>query len=78
METTDFALYPNPTQNELNINLSHGAIEEVTIYDVTGQLVLRSVAGTASVDLSDLRSGLYFITVTTTDQKTFTDKIMKL
>lgn len=51
-------LYPNPATNILH--LSH-AIENVTIYDLTGRMVLHANIASAQIDVSKLQSGNYIL-----------------
>ncbi|HEX9979458.1 MAG TPA: T9SS type A sorting domain-containing protein [Flavobacterium sp.] len=60
-----FSIYPNPVSNALFIrSTANEIITEASIHSVTGQL-LRQVksANVESVDVSELQSGLYFVTV---------------
>lgn len=56
---TDFTFYPNPTQNILTVR----ANGEVSVLDITGKTVLNAgpVHGKAILDISNLKSGSYFI-----------------
>ena len=64
-------LYPSPVRDVLNLRIEggvwSGAIDgdvEVMVLDATGQ-VLRSerLAGRTQLDVSDLASGIYFLTL---------------
>lgn len=59
-----WAIYPNPASQVLNVEMSaiDGA-KELTILTTTGQVVttLTSVQGQASIAVSDLSKGVYFI-----------------
>ncbi|QOG02972.1 LamG-like jellyroll fold domain-containing protein [Flavobacterium sp. MDT1-60] len=56
-------VYPNPTKGEVNIN--NIALDKVTVYNTTGQLVksftLDSGNTNNSIDLSGLPTGVYYI-----------------
>lgn len=56
---TDFTFYPNPAQNILTVR----ANGEVVVLDITGKTVLNAgpVHGKAILDISNLKSGSYFI-----------------
>lgn len=57
-----FAMFPNPTGGILNITgVKAGA--EVKIYNLMGQLVRQLRLINTSLDLSDLRSGVYFLQI---------------
>jgi len=68
-----FDLYPNPTQDILNIE-SQEPIETVKIYSLQGQLIKES--SKSSVDVSQLTAGMYFAQVTI-EGKTVTKKFIK-
>lgn len=57
---SEFVMYPNPTRDILNIN-SENPIKRVEVYNSLGQLVLQSSSN--QIDLSNLRSGVYFCKV---------------
>lgn len=55
-------IYPNPANNELHISIKNEAIiNEINIYNQIGQKVLFVKPETNTVDVSTLRSGIYFI-----------------
>ncbi len=58
-------VYPNPTQGMITIDLSEGQSIEYEVYDLVGQNVLRgrSNDGSARIDLTSCRQGIYFIAV---------------
>lgn len=65
---TYFSLYPNPATSELNINLK-SAIEiiSIQIYNTIGQLVSVQTGNALKVDVSNLKTGNYFIKVNTNE-----------
>ena len=65
--TLNFTVYPNPVVNSLNIS-SEVEIKNIEIYNLTGLLV-QSVRGEniSSIDVSDLKSGSYFIRIQTAE-----------
>ncbi|HEY0045465.1 MAG TPA: T9SS type A sorting domain-containing protein [Flavobacterium sp.] len=68
--STNFVLYPNPTQNVINIIGKDGLIiDDVKLYDVTGKLVLATAtsANEAVVNLTDLARGLYLAKIKSND-----------
>jgi hypothetical protein len=70
------SLYPNPTSEIIHISTSKNAwINKVMIFDVTGKQVL-SNADQTSIDVSKLKSGLYFVKIKT-DQGEFSRKFIK-
>jgi hypothetical protein len=63
-----FSLYPNPTTNELNINLKSAIeINSIQIYNTIGQLVTVQTGNALKVDVSNLKTGNYFIKVNTNE-----------
>jgi len=55
-------LYPNPTQNLLNIHLENERTETLSIHDLYGRTVRTiQVIGQQVLDVSDLASGVYFV-----------------
>lgn len=73
-EKEELNIYPNPSNNIINITSSNN-IEEVSIYDINSKKVLTSITNTI-IDVSKLNSGLYFIKVKT-DQGEFSQKFIK-
>jgi ELWxxDGT repeat protein len=59
----DFAIYPNPSSNLLNI-LTKEKIIEVLLFDVTGKKLLSTTR--SNIDVSKLMNGTYIIKVKTT------------
>lgn len=57
----DFQLFPNPTENMLNIQ-SKTPLENVKIYSPQGVLVNEYTSNT--IDVSQLSAGIYFVEVT--------------
>jgi uncharacterized repeat protein (TIGR01451 family) len=63
-----FSLYPNPTTNELNINLKSAIeINSIQIYNTIGQLVTVQTGNALKVDVSNLKTGNYFIKINTNE-----------
>lgn len=59
-----FTYYPNPVQNTLTLN-AQNTIENVTMYNMLGQEVLRATpnAVNSELDMSNLQDGTYFVKV---------------
>jgi hypothetical protein len=61
-------LFPNPATSFITINVIGGQpIEEAIIYNHLGQKALEAVPVNNTVDVSTLRSGIYFIEVATNE-----------
>ena len=60
-----FSLYPNPASGAVQVNVDGNVdLEQVSIVDVTGKLVVSSVVGLSqklSLDVSQLEPGIYFV-----------------
>ncbi|MFN8165023.1 MAG: choice-of-anchor B family protein [Bacteroidia bacterium] len=72
-------LYPNPATTELNIS-SPCRIEDCSIYDLTGKLVLRQNCSTArnlSVNISTLAKGKYTLKLTGPDAAIYRTDFVK-
>lgn len=69
-------LYPNPVTHLLQLSSPDQKIENVAIYSVTGVLVKTISNEVESIDVSNLNAGSYLVKVTT-DQGSFTQKIIK-
>ena len=70
----EVALYPNPVQDILNINVDN-AIKSVEIYNIQGQKVLNSTSN--EVDMSSLNSGIYLVKITDENNSIATKKVVK-
>jgi pectate lyase len=71
----NIVLYPNPVTNELNI-LTNSKIEEVSIYNIIGQLIKVQKGDFKTIDMSNFRSGNYLLKVVSEDG-VITKKIIK-
>lgn len=57
-----FSLYPNPASAKLNLELDSENTELIEIYNSAGLKVFEKViSGRETIDLSNLKSGLYFV-----------------
>lgn len=57
---SDLTIFPNPTNDVVNINLDFP--KKVNVYDLQGKLVLKSI-DTSQIDVSQLIGGVYFLEV---------------
>ncbi|MES2575629.1 MAG: T9SS type A sorting domain-containing protein [Bacteroidota bacterium] len=76
VQTPKLTLYPNPVMNTLYLSSSNQKIKTVAIYSFTGALVKTIANDSESIDVSNLSNGSYLVKVTT-DQGSFTQKIIK-
>ena len=60
-----FTYYPNPVKNTLTLN-AQNTIEQVAMYNMLGQEVLRATPNSvdSDLDMSNLQTGTYFVKVT--------------
>jgi len=83
-ENNTFNVYPNPTNDIVNINytLENANKVTITVATIQGQTISTtkldktSGANSDAIDLSNQASGMYFITITT-ESNSFTTKIIK-
>lgn len=74
--SSKLTLYPNPVSSNLYLSSSNQKIENVMIYSITGSLVKSISNNVENIDVSNLNAGSYLVKVTT-DQGSFTQKIIK-
>ena len=58
----NISIYPNPAKTELNINVSLNDINELSISNLLGQVLIIS-QNQNRIDISDLPNGIYIITI---------------
>lgn len=75
-----FNIYPNPVEDRLFIE-TESAIEEISIYTITGVLVGQKTMNdgqqTSSIDVSALNSGIYFVKIKTNETELIRQIIKK-
>jgi PKD repeat protein len=59
------SVYPNPTTDELTIDLKNEQIELIRIYTINNQLMVQSNSSTQKINISQLPSSIYFVEVRT-------------
>ena len=76
---TDLNVYPNPTQNVVNIEQQKANDIKVDVIDATGKLVLTTTGQNqlTTIDLSGYTNGLYFIKVSSDEGFKVTKMIKK-
>jgi hypothetical protein len=75
-------MYPNPTTGDVNIKLINAAsdIASVEVYDLLGKQSEATVSidkNAASINVSSLQNGLYFITVIDKNGASISKKLLK-
>tara|TARA_B100000809_G_scaffold159282_1_gene156660 strand:- start:4263 stop:7664 length:3402 start_codon:yes stop_codon:yes gene_type:complete len=73
---SEIKVYPNPASSKLSIVSDYLTIEEITIIDVTGKIIMTIKQNTNNINVADLSDGIYFIKLVT-DEKTITKKFVK-
>lgn len=61
LEAATLSVYPNPATDRLYVDVEN--LQRVEIYDMAGRIVMTSVASV--IDLNDVETGVYFVTVRT-------------
>ncbi len=75
LETVD--IFPNPATNIINIEVENVLELEVTIYDLTGKLILKTV-NQSRINISSLAQGVYLLKITDLGSKRqLTERIIK-
>lgn len=71
------AIYPNPVENNLNINTNESETGSFKIYTLSGNTIAKGeVTGLTTINLNNLKSGLYLVEINSGDKKV-TKKIIK-
>lgn len=70
-------VYPNPTENVIHVK-AEGTINAIQLFDVQGRLLMTKMSSEniQTVDLSNYKTGVYFISVSTSSGKS-TVKVIK-
>lgn len=80
-ELNTIEIAPNPTSNLVKIFLKDITASAVEIFDVTGKIIYTNknqlFTNEIEIDLNEVSVGLYFIKITSTDNKIFTKRILK-
>ena len=79
-ETIEMTIFPNPTNNILNIKMNKGDIKEVIIQNTAGREVMRKNTFTNSewIDVSTLAAGLYFVRVINRNNTFYSQQFVKI
>lgn len=73
-----YNVFPNPTTGVINLE-SNREIGELKVYDLLGNLILERLANTNSkIDLTETKSGIYFLYLISKDGMIFKSKIIKI
>lgn len=72
----NITLHPNPVRSDLYINTNSIVLKEIEVYSASGKKVLEKNGNTNTIDLSSLKSGIYFLKLHTEEAYTV-KKIIK-
>jgi hypothetical protein len=67
-EIDNVTLYPNPTRNELSIDLNGLQPVNLSIIDITGKTVVKWNKNIKTINVSELVNGVYFVQLQTNDK----------
>ena len=73
---SDFKLYPNPSKGILNIQRNTTDSISVRIYDILGKEVLTADRISNSIDISNLKNGMFLVKIAT-NNRSISKKIIK-
>lgn len=73
-----FSIYPNPSDGVFILKNNQNISQEITIYSALGQLIRTQMipVGSTTLDVRNLGSGIFFISIETTDGKRATQKLI--
>ena len=69
-----YAIYPNPSDGNLNVQLPQ--VANLSLYDATGRLLENLKTQQHRFNLQQYGKGVYILRLTTTDGQTYTEKIV--
>ena len=78
-QASKIRLYPNPVKDVLTISMPNSDTGVIELYNILGEkvLVAKLTSSNSSLNLSELKSGIYLATINTSSNST-TKKIVKL
>lgn len=79
IEAADVTAHPNPAVDNVVVTSSNGALSSIAVYDING-IQVKNISGlnidTYTVDVSNLVSGIYYVSTVLTDGRTKKIKII--
>jgi|GEM_PF-1793043 len=76
-ETSNFIVYPNPTDGIVKIYSNNSEVASIEIYDGIGKKVFENNSNVSEIDITHLNSGIYFCRITTFDNSVNYQPILK-
>jgi hypothetical protein len=77
-ELSGLSLYPNPASDIVKISLPNGIQDiQIEVFDNAGKQIAMQLSPENTIDVSNIASGLYLITITSNDIKTTKKLIVK-
>ncbi len=78
MEELPYTFYPNPANDELNLNISPEVEPSlIELYDIQGRMVRSQQSGFETISLHGLPAGTYALRVSMKDGKQYTSAVVK-
>lgn len=78
---SDFEIYPNPANNRLTIKSNEEEVQKVEIFDLSGNILFRAInygdRHIQNINLEQIKSGVYLISVHSEKGQTKTYKLVK-
>jgi len=74
--SSEIVLYPNPAAVRFSVVASNKTIENISVYNTTGQLILENTTNIENVDISHLKNGMYLVKIKT-DNGTYFKRLLK-
>lgn len=77
--TQDISLSPNPARDEITVQFNGKKVDYIKVVDINGKelIHLTSRSEQVTIDISDLSSGIYFLTTYTKNKKVSSQKFVK-
>ncbi len=77
LEKKDFSVFPNPAKDVLHFTFPDNQVKFVSIYNYAGQVVIVKKGTESSIDISELKAGVYFIMASGTNKNYYSKFIIK-
>lgn len=80
IDEASFSIWPNPIQNFLYIKSSLPSSFSLDLFDITGKALVHQYTklDPISIDMADLKPGIYFYTITSKGRRMNSGKLLKL